>query len=128
MVEILRSGKRKRKLCDGDDHKYTLSEIQHFTTLQVVSELVEKTADSESDDDASVYCPEEEISGEYETIEKLVKLKTCNSGNVPLKQNSSVNDCNGKNASNPELPRSGKYFRKRVSVRHGQTLEHRINN
>ena len=56
----------------------------------------------------SVYCTEEESSGEDETIEKLAKLKRCNSGNAPPQKNSSVNDCNGKNASDPELPGSGK--------------------
>ena len=31
------------------------------------------------------------------------------------------------NASDPELPGAGKYFRKLVSVHRGQTLEHQIN-
>ena len=57
----------------------------------------------------------------------MTNLKRCNSGNVPPQQNSSVNDYNGKNASNPELPGSGKYFCNLVSVRQGQTLEHLIN-
>ena len=60
-----------------------LIEIQRLSTLQVVFELVEKTANSESEDDASVYCPEEESSGEDDTIDKLENLKRCNSGNVP---------------------------------------------
>ena len=96
-------------------------------TLQVVSEIVEKTPDGESEDGVSVYCPEEESSGEDETIEKLEKLKRCNSGNVSSQKNSSVNDFNGGNVSNPELPGSGKYFRKLICVRRGGTLEHRIN-
>ena len=75
----------------------------------------------------SVYCPEEENSGEDEPIEKLAKLKRFNSGNVLLQQNSSVNNFNGKNASDPELPGSGKYFCKLVRFCRGQTLDHQIN-
>ena len=41
-------------LCDGGEYKYKLSEIQCLSTLQVVSELVEKTDNIESEDDASV--------------------------------------------------------------------------
>ena len=48
-------------------------------------------------------------------------------GTPPPQKDSSVNDCNGKNASNPELPGYGKYFRKLVSVCRGKNLEHRIN-
>ena len=59
MVEILCGGKRKYKFCDGDEYKYMLSEILRLLTLHVVSKLVEKTADSDSEDDASVYCPAE---------------------------------------------------------------------
>ena len=83
VVEILRGGKRKCKFCDVDGYKYTLSEIQLLSTLQVVSELVEKTDDRKSEDNESVYCPEEESYGEDETIEKLAKLRRCNMGNVP---------------------------------------------
>ena len=56
VVEILNSGKRKCKFCDGDEYKYALVKIQRLSTLQIVSDLVEKTADSKSEEDASVYC------------------------------------------------------------------------
>ena len=49
----------KFKLCDGDEYKYTLSEIQRLFTIQVVSELVDKTYNSESKEDAIVYSPKE---------------------------------------------------------------------
>ena len=75
VVEILRGENMKCKFCDIYEYKYTLSKIQRLSSLQVVSEIVEKTADSESEESASVYCPEEESSGEYETIEKLAELK-----------------------------------------------------
>ena len=42
VVEILCSGKRECKFCDGDEYKYTLSEIQRLSTLQVLSKFVEK--------------------------------------------------------------------------------------
>ena len=74
-----------------------------------------------------MYFPEEESFGKDDTIDKLAKLKRCNSGNVPPQQIYSINYCNGKNASDPELPGSGKYFRKLVSVLRGKTLEHQIN-
>ena len=103
VVGILHGGENNCKFCDRDEYKYILSEIQRLSTLQVVSELVEKTANRKSEDDVSVYCPEEENSGEDETIEKMAKLKRFNSGNVPLLQNSSVKNSNGKNTSNPKL-------------------------
>ena len=40
VVEILRCGKMKYKFCDGNEYKYTLSEIRLLSTLQVVSERV----------------------------------------------------------------------------------------
>ena len=83
VVEILCGVKRNHKLCDGDEYKYMLSEIQRLSTLQVISELVEKKTDSKSEDDSSVYLTEEESYGEGETIEKLEKLKRFNNGNAP---------------------------------------------
>ena len=127
VFEILCGGKRKCKFCNGYEYKYTLSEIQRLLTLHVVSDLVEKTADSESEDDASVYCSKEESYGEDETIEKLAKLNKCNSENIPPQHNSSINNCNGKNTSDPDLTGSSKYFCKLVSVHQGQTLEQQIN-
>ena len=44
-----------------------------------------------------------------------------------MQQHFSVNDCNGKNASDPKLRGSGKYFCKLVSVRREKKLEHSIN-
>ena len=70
VVEILYGGKKKCKFCDGDEYIYILNEIQRLLTLQVVSELLEKTSDTKREDDVSVYCPKEENSGKEETMEK----------------------------------------------------------
>ena len=57
VVKILCGGKRKFKFCDGDEYKYMLSEIQRLSTLKIFSGIAEKTADSKSEDNASMYCP-----------------------------------------------------------------------
>ena len=104
-----------------------MSKIQRISTLQVVSELVENIADIKSEENVSVYRSKEICFGEYETFEILEKLKKCNSGNFLQQKNASVNDCNGENASNPELPGSRKYFRKLGGICWGKELEQLIN-
>ena len=42
VVETLRGGKRKCKFCVREDYKYTLSEIQRLSTLQVFLSLYRK--------------------------------------------------------------------------------------
>ena len=46
---------------------------------------------------------------------------------MPQQKNYSVKDCDGKNASHPKIPGSGKYFRKLIHILPGQTLQYQIN-
>ena len=48
-----------------------LSEIRRLLKLQVVFKLVDKTVNRKIEDYVIVYFPEEEVSSEDETIEKL---------------------------------------------------------
>ena len=132
MIEISRSGKRRCRFCDGDECRYTLNKLQRLSSLQVIPVHLEKSNDSESEDNVSVYCPEkehynEEDSNEDKTIDDLLNLKRLNSGNVPQQQYSSVEDCNGENARHPELPGSGKYFQEMIHNHTRQTLQRQIN-
>ena len=101
MIEILRSGQRRCRLCDGDECRYTLNKLQRLSSLQVIPVHLVKSNDSESEDNVGVYFPEkehtnEEDSNENKTIDNFLKLKRFNSGNVPQQQYSSAEDCNGK--------------------------------
>ena len=100
--------------------------------LQVIPFHLEKINVSESEDDASVYCPEEghsngENSDEDYTIDDLIKLKIINSGDVYHQKNSSAEDFYGKSASHLELPGSGNYFQKLIHIPPGHNLQHQIN-
>ena len=96
--------------------------------LQVIPVPLEKINDSKSEDDVSVYFPEEEhYNGEYsyedKTIDNFINTKILNRGNFPQQQGYSSEYCNGKNVSHPELPGSGKYFLKLIHIPPGQTLQ-----
>ena len=69
-----------------------LSEIRRLSNLQVVFKLVDKTVNRKIEDYVIVYFPEEEVSSEDETIEKLADLKRFNNRTVPPQKKSSVND------------------------------------
>ena len=103
-----------------------LSKIKHLSNLQVVTELVEKIANSKIEDNTIVYFTKKISYGEDEAVEKLEKLNRCNSWNVSRQKSTSVKNCNGKNTSDTEPPGFGKYFNKMVSVCRRQTLEHKI--
>ena len=36
VIEILRSGQRRCRLCDGDECRYTLNKLQSLSSLQVI--------------------------------------------------------------------------------------------
>ena len=101
-------------------------------SLQVIPAPLDKSNDKKNEDDASVYCPEEENSNgedsdEEETIDDFLNLKRLNGGNDPQQQNFSAKYCNGENVSHPKLPGKRKYFQKMICITPGQTLQHQIN-
>ena len=67
MIEILRSGKIRCRLCDREECRYTLNKLQRFSSLQVIPVHLEKRNDSESEDNVSVYFPEKEHSNEEDS-------------------------------------------------------------
>ena len=100
--KILRSGNIRCRFCDGNECIYTLNDRQRLSRIQGIPVPLEKINASESEDNASVYFPEEEHSNgedsdEDETIDDLLKVKIINSRNVTQKRNKSVKYCNGKN-------------------------------
>ena len=132
VIEILHSGKRRRRFCDREKCRYIMNKIQCLSILQVIPVLLEKINDIETEYDASVHFPEEEHShgedyDEDKNIGDFLNPKRINSGNVPQQQNSSAKYCNGENTSHPELPGSGKYFLKLINIPQGQNLQIRIN-
>ena len=128
MIEILHSRKRRCRLCDQYDFRYTLNKLQRLSILQVIPVPLEKINDSKSEGDASVHCHDENNSNgkdsdDYEIINKLLNLKKLNSGNVPQEQNSSIEYCTGKKDIHSKILGSGKYFQKLIHIPQVQTLQ-----
>ena len=97
VIEVLRSWKRRFRFCDGEECRCPLNKLQRLLIIQVIPVHIEKSNDSESEENVSVFCPEKEHSNEEDynedkTIDDLLNLKRLNSGNVPQQQYSSVED------------------------------------
>ena len=67
VIEILRSGKRRCRFCDRKECRYNMNNLQRLSSLQVIHVHLEKSNDSESDDDVSLYCTDKEHYNEEDS-------------------------------------------------------------